>query len=149
MSIKIPEFRTPYNYDSAEVSRKTALVIPEDEECVVQQHHREEADINTIVRRFGLTGELPAPWGAPTFGDFTQATDFHSAQNMVIAAREEFERLPAEIRERFGHDPQQLLAFLDDGNNRAEAIELGLVPRPPEKLRDDPPAKPPAEPPKA
>lgn len=129
-------FRSPYNYDVAELSATTGLSIPEDEPVLTQQHFREECDINEIVRRFGITGQLPEPWAAPQYGDFTHATDFHTAQNLVIAAQQEFDRLPAELRERFGHDPQALLAFLDDGSNRDEAIALGLVAKPPEVLKE-------------
>lgn len=133
------EFRTPYNFDSAKVSVETGLVIPEDEPVLTQQQFKKESDINEIVRRFGLTGELPEPWAAPQYGDFTQVTDFHTAQNMVLEAQQEFERLPAELRERFGHDPQALLSFLDDAGNRDEAIALGLIAKPKEELAEPPP----------
>lgn len=133
------EFRTPYNLDKFPAD--PGLVIPEDEPVLTQQHFRQECDINEIVRRFGITGELPEPWAAPRYGDFTQVTDFHSAQNMVLEAQAAFDALPAELRERFGHDPQALLEFLDDGGNRAEAIELGLIPKPKEELQDAPPPK--------
>lgn len=136
MSKDVPFFKSPYNFDVLEASKDSALVIPEDEEVLTQQQFREDCDINEIVRRFGLTGKLPEPWSAPTYGDFTGAVDFHTAQNLVLHAQAEFDRLPAELRERFGHDPQQLLAFLDDGSNRDEAIALGLVAKPPEVLKE-------------
>lgn len=130
-------FRTPYNLDEIVLPvSAVSVVFDPDEERLTQQQFKEECDINTIVKRFGLTGELPEPWAAPSYGDFTAAVDFHTAQNLVIAARDEFDRLPADLRKRFGHDPQQLLAFLDDGRNREEAIELGLIAKPKEELRE-------------
>ena len=47
--------------------------------------------------------------------------------NRVLAAKTEFESLPAQIRARFQNDPAQLIEFLQDENNRPEAEELGLV----------------------
>jgi phage internal scaffolding protein len=47
--------------------------------------------------------------------------------NRVIAAQDEFEALPAQIRARFDNDPANLIEFLENENNRPEAEELGLV----------------------
>lgn len=100
-----------------------------------QQEFAEEADINTIVRRFGLTGELPENVRIPQSGDFTGITDYHSALNLIREADEGFMELPAELRARFEHDPGRLMAFLEDANNKEEAIKLGLVNKPPEVTR--------------
>lgn len=123
--------RSPYNYDADAVSRETGLVCDPDE-AVVQQSFAEECDINTIVRRFGLTGELPSNVAMPQSGDFTGVTDFQSAMNVVRAAQEAFMELPGDVRYRFANDPQRVLDFLADGANRDEAIKLGLVVKPPE-----------------
>jgi len=121
--------RTPYNYDTDLASNESGLAC-EDESLAVQSD-KEDADINTIVRRFGLTGELPGDLAMPRSGDFVGLPDFHSAMNLVRATQEEFLRVPAHIRERFNNDPQRLMAFLDDSSNRDEAKRLGF-------LRDDP-----------
>ena len=47
--------------------------------------------------------------------------------NRVIAAQDEFEALPAQIRARFDNDPAKLIEFLENSENRPEAEELGLV----------------------
>ena len=127
-------FRTPYNYDTDEVSAETGLACFD--ESMAQQQFKEESDINEIVRRFGLTGEMPQDFRMPQYGDFTGVSDFHSAVNMVLAAEDEFMRLPAEMRSRFGNDPGQLLDFLNDERNRDEAVKLGLIAKPPEVARD-------------
>ena len=87
-------------------------------------------------RRFGLTGDLPVNAAMPTSGDFTGISDFHSALNMVREAEEAFMAFPASVRERFGHDPQRLMAFLENADNRDEAVKLGLVTPPVERTRD-------------
>lgn len=92
-----------------------------------QQHFAEEVDINTIVRRFGLTGELPTNSPMLLHGDFTNVMDFRSAMDLVVAAREAFMEQPAEVRARFRNDPQEFLDFTSEPKNLDEAIKLGLV----------------------
>jgi phage internal scaffolding protein len=125
MKTSVPFLRTPYNYDTVEASNVSAI------ECLdpslAQQHARDECDINTIVKRFGLTGELPSGVKAPQYGDFTHATDYHSALNAVRAADAAFMELPADVRTRFNNDAGALVDFVSDASNRAEAEKLGLV----------------------
>lgn len=118
-------FRTPYNYDMDEVSADTALCC-EDESLAIQSA-RDEVDINVIVKRFGLTGELPEELKMPQSGDFTGVPDFHGAMSMVRQAQEEFLKVPADIRARFGNDPGAFMQFLSDNGSYAEAKRLGLL----------------------
>lgn len=117
--------RTPYNYDVMEASDASGLSCPEP--TLAQQHAKDETDINAIVRRFGLTGELPSNVRVPQYGDFSHTTDYHTAMNAVLAANEAFMQLPADVRTRFNNDPGALVDFVSDDNNRAEAAKLGLV----------------------
>jgi phage internal scaffolding protein len=117
--------RTPYNYDTMEASDASGLSCPEP--TLAQQHAKDETDINTIVRRFGLTGELPNNVRVPRYGDFTMVSDYQTAMNMVMEANEAFMQLPAEVRSRFNNDPGALVDFISDESNRAEAAKLGLV----------------------
>jgi phage internal scaffolding protein len=117
--------RTPYNYDTMEASDASALSC--EDPSLAQQHARDETDINTIVKRFGLTGELPSNVRTPTYGDFSDAMDYHASLNAVRAADAAFMQLPADIRTRFNNDPGAFVDFVSDDNNRAEAEKLGLV----------------------
>lgn len=92
-----------------------------------KQEFAEEVDINTIVRRFGLTGELPVGVPQVMQGDFTTVMDFRGAMDMIVKAREMFDAMPAEVRAEFSNDPAEFLAFTSDEKNRARAMELGLV----------------------
>ena len=127
--------RGAFDYDGDAVSRETGLSIDEGE-SVVQQQFASECDINTIVERFGLTGELPNGVDMPVSGDFTGVSDFHSAMNLVRQAQESFMSLPGHVRERFSHDPGKVLSLLEDSANRDEAIKLGIVAKPVEATRD-------------
>ncbi|WNK12614.1 MAG: internal scaffolding protein [Microvirus sp.] len=120
-----PFLRSEYNYDMKLVSDETGLDCQDPSLAV--QDQREEVDINTIVRRFGLTGQLPDAVQAPQYADFDAVIDYHSAMNAVRSAEERFMMLPADIRARFENDPQQLLEFCEDGKNLEEARKIGLV----------------------
>lgn len=126
--------RSPYNYDTDIESEITGLLC--EDETLTQQQFQEESDINTIVRKFGLTGELPDDFRAPVSGDFTNVVDFQTAMNAVRAAEEAFMEMPAELRARFNNDPQRLMEFVENGKNKDEALKLGIVQKPPEKTRD-------------
>jgi phage internal scaffolding protein len=117
--------RTPYNYDTDAASNESGLAC--EEPSLAQQHFKEECDINTILQKFNITGILPEAPLSPRYGDFSGIGDYHTALNRVIAAQDEFEALPAQIRARFDNDPAKLIEFLDDEANRPEAETLGLV----------------------
>ena len=122
---KPPVFRTAYNYDTDEVSNATAIHFPEPTLCV--QDQAKDTDINEIVRRFGLTGELPSGVRAPTYGDFIFDGDYRDALEAIRNADESFMAMPADVRARFENDPAQFIDFVSDEANRAEAEKLGLV----------------------
>lgn len=126
--MKAPFVRNPYNYDTDKASDESALRCPEP--TLAQQQFAEESDINFIAERYGLTGEMPQVANPPRYGDFTGVFDFQSANNAVIAARASFMELPAKLRARFDNDPQKLLTFIEDPENRDEAVFLGLFNKP-------------------
>jgi phage internal scaffolding protein len=117
--------RTPYNYDTDAASNESGLAC--EEPSLAQQHFKDECDINTILERFNITGMLPQSPLSPRYGDFSGISDYHTAINRVIAAQDEFDGLPAQIRAKFDNDPAKLIEFLDNEANRPEAEELGLV----------------------
>lgn len=118
--------------------RSVALVIDPDERQTVQAD-ADRVSITSIVARAkrngGVVGSVPVRHG--TFSDISSAPSFMDALNVVAKATSMFEALPSRLRDRFGNDPAQLLAFLDDEENRDEAIKLGIVKKP-----EEPPAPP-------
>lgn len=117
--------RSQYNYDTNKASADAALDTGP--ESAAKQEFKDECDINTIVRLFGVTGQLPEAVRAPTYGDFTHIGDYQSALHQVMAAQEAFGQMPAHVRERFANDPQRFLEFCANKANREEATKLGLV----------------------
>jgi len=125
MKMKEPFIRNPYNYDTLAASNESGLRC--EDATRTQQHFKDETDINNILRQFNVTGQLPTKAISPRYGDFTGIGDYHSALNQVIAAEGEFMTLPAQLRARFDNNPQELIEFLNNPENKDEAIKLGLV----------------------
>ena len=120
--------RTSYNYDRDLASDESGLACPEP--TLAQQQFRDETDINTILERFGRTGELIVPVNVPEFGDYTEVGDYHSAMNMILEAQSAFDALPARIRKEFDNDAGRFVDFVMDENNRDKAVEMGLIEAP-------------------
>lgn len=117
--------RAQFNYDQDAASDEAGLLC--EDKSLAQQHQKDEADINTIVRRFGLTGELPSGIRMPTYGDFTVVTDYQTALNAVKAAEASFMAMPAHIRMKFDNSPEKFVDFCSNPANLEAAIELGLA----------------------
>jgi len=124
--MKSPFFRTGFNYDADAVSLETGLRC-EEGHGRTQQQFKEECDINTIVRRFGVTGVVPTNISPPLQGDFVNALDFRQSMDLIVAARESFMELPSAVRKRFHHDPAEFVDFVSDSENLQEARKMGVA----------------------
>lgn len=118
--------RTPYNYDVDAVSNETGLDCS-DSPSLAKQSFADECDINTIVRNFGLTGQLPDPVRPPQYGDFEGIFDYQTALNAVIAADAAFMEMNADVRARFHNDPALFVDFCSNPANAEEMVKLGLA----------------------
>lgn len=117
--------RTPFNYDTNVVSDETGLKC-EDPSLTVQSMAA-DADINNIVKRFGVTGTLPQSLVLPTYADYGDILDYHTAMNAIRKADEAFMELPADIRSRFDNDAGKFVAFCSDRGNLDELRSMGLA----------------------
>lgn len=96
-----------------------------------KQSFRDAADINTIVARYRKTGMLENLSRAqPYYADVSTVGTYADNLRKVTLANESFMMLPAALRERFENDPGQLMDFIADEANTAEAIELGILAKP-------------------
>lgn len=120
-----PFLRTGFNYDMDAVSRETALVC--DEETRTQQQFAEECDINVIVERFGVTGELPQGLRVPVNAEFEETITYHEAMNKIIEAGDAFMQMPAKIRAEFQNDAGKFVEFVSNPENVAKCREWGLA----------------------
>lgn len=122
------EFRKHFDYDVVQASNEAADIGDYGESLTVQEHAL-DADINELMRRFKVTGQMPQGIMVPEYGDFTGIGDYRSALHAVMDAQENFMRLPAEVRARFQNDPQLFLDFAENPANIDSMREMGLAPR--------------------
>jgi len=120
--------RQQIGYDADELSLSTGLSCPE--HTLTLQSAKDDCDLNLIVDRMIKTGEQLPMASIQDYGDFTGAEDYHTLMNKLIDAQDAFSTLDAPVRERFNNDPGQLIQFLNNDNNRQEAISLGLIEAP-------------------
>lgn len=103
-------------------------VVPElGDESLTKQSMAQESDINQIVARHIAHGVPLFVDGRATYGDFSSFLDYHGSLNAVLRAQEEFNALPAAVREHVGNDPGKFLDLVYDPARRDELVALGLV----------------------
>lgn len=129
-----PFMRTPYNHNGDHFSDTFGLKC--DDPTLTQQQFKDECDINILFARYLETGEMPQVLEGLSYGDFNGIYDFQTAMNAVRTAEGLFTQLPARIKNRFDNNPQKLLEFLNDEDNREEAIFLGLIDKPKEPTNE-------------
>lgn len=117
--------RTPYNYDTDEVSVETGLSCPEP--TLTKQEFAEQCDPNFVIQQHLRGIDIPASALQPFYGDFTGVPDYHTALNIVTEAKASFDALDARIRSRFDNDPGKFLAFVNDPANEQSLIEMGFA----------------------
>lgn len=100
------------------------------QKTMTDQSFKEESDINNVLRRGGV---IPPDPNQLNFLDLSNVDDYHSAVNLVMQVNDIFDDLPSKVRDRFRNDPEEVLKFIEDPNNKAEAAELGLI----DKLKID------------
>lgn len=119
-----PFVRNMYNYDTNKAGDESGLQCKD--KTLTQQHFKDECDINKLVERYVITGEIPQLSLPPMAGDFTNVPDMQAALDLVVAARNSFNQLPAAARARFGHNPVEFVEFCSDEANRDEMRKMGL-----------------------
>lgn len=119
-------------YDYKKASEASALMC--DDPSLTVQADMEDADINTIVRRFHITGEMPVSVRLPEYQDYEDVFDFQSAQNAILEAERTFMSIPADVRAKFDNDPQLFLEFAQNPENYDGLVELGLAK---ERIKED------------
>lgn len=132
------EFRTVYG-------PKINVDYFNDEPSKTKQSFMAECDINNILKRYQETGILPDMIARePMYGDFSSELSYHDAQNVIRKAHEQFEALPASIREKFDNDPAKFLKYAENPQNIKEMQQMGVYPKDPEPQPE--PKKEPAKP---
>lgn len=90
-----------------------------------RQEFKEEADINYMLSRFGIT----QPRGTPTYGAWDDTVDLQSALQAVSDARTAYRQLPENLRAKFTR-MEDLLAALENGSLVIKNEEEPETPKP-------------------
>lgn len=138
MAFKFVAPRAYGGYDADALSDETGLACKDPSLTV--QSDAADADINIIVQRFGIGAVMPTDMDLSRFVNLEDAVvDYRTALDYVRAGAAEFMRMPADVRTRFGNDPQQFMDFVHDPKNGDELVKLGL--REPVVVKEPAPVK--------
>lgn len=134
------EWRTQYDVEEDEHAGNVSTVYFNDP-SKTQQHHRDDADLNVLMKRMGIKDGalLPVASDPRYYGDFTDELDLQSSLLRVKNAQDRFNALPADLRDRFNNDPSKLFRFVTNEANKEEAIKLGLLKRAEKAANPNPP----------
>lgn len=118
------KFRTNYQPQVKVV----APVQPKGKPGRTKQSFKDECDINNIMKKFATKGILPEMIKRnPVYGDFSEPLDYQESCNLVLRADEQFQALPARVRERFQNSPAKFLEFAASPENALEMARMGLL----------------------
>lgn len=123
-----PRFKWRHQYDQEQDEKlgEATQIICEDPSLTAQSFV-EDADLNVLARRFGITTIPMGSFDPALFRDTTQDPDLRQVLDIKREAVEAFRGLPPKIRRRFHENPIELMEFLADNDNHEEAIRLGLI----------------------
>lgn len=117
-----PTFKTSYQNDGGRHG------TPNGQPSLTKQAFADEVNVNSIIRRMEMGGVMPPSREVTeaNYGDFITEDDYHSAMCKVVNAQQQFEALPAELRQEFGNDPGKFLSFASDEDNWDEMEAMGF-----------------------
>ena len=119
-------------YTAAEKKVKNAYSKPLKREYIngpgeAEQSHERACNINNIVKRFQKTGTLEHQSKHEARYDDVTGADFTTMMNIVANANSMFEELPSSIRDKFNHNPAEFFDYVQNPQNKAEAVTLGIM----------------------
>lgn len=122
------KFRTLYDTNYNPDVFATDVGIDED---LVQQHMRDECDVNVIMRRYQSTGVLTHVRDEATaiYGDFYDAPDYKTGAELILAADNLFMELPSSVRDHFKNSAGDFVEFAGNPENLEQMREWGLAPK--------------------
>lgn len=97
---------------------------------MTKQEFVRECDVNNVIKQYkahGMLTHVNAKAAQGTYQDLPDSVDFQESLHTVMVAEQAFLTLPSKIRERFGQEPAEFLAWLADPANAGEARELGIL----------------------
>lgn len=107
--------------------QKSKRVTVECGEGLTEQSHKQECDMNYILRQYHKTGLIRHAKEHQGKYDDVSSQDFQEAMFIVKSAENMFAELPSNIRKRFENNPASFLEFVQNPQNEAEMRTLGIL----------------------
>jgi phage internal scaffolding protein len=97
---------------------------------MTKQEFVRECDVNNVIKQYktsGMVSHINAKAAQGAYTDLPDSVDFQESLHTIMVAEKAFMTLPAKVRDRFGQDPAEFLAFLSNPENADEARKLGML----------------------
>lgn len=120
--------------DNGNLKRRKVTHDFSDEPLLTEQHHKDNVDINKIIRKHGMDiiAKTASLRSAEYKFDDIPGNDFEEAMRIVARAQSTFEQLPSQIRAEFENSPAKYLDYIQNPDNMESMIERGWAVRRPE-----------------
>lgn len=109
--------------DQTDIGVDNPTIDCSDDKDMARQEFKDEADINNMLSKFGIT----QPRGTPTYGEWDDTIDLQAALQSVSDARTAYWRLPQELKNKFTK-MEDLLTALENGSLVIKDEEAPIAP---------------------
>jgi len=107
-------------------TRKVTLEC-DPEKILTEQSHKDEVNINKIVKRHGIDMlQKVAALQEPQFDDLPN-NDFEEAMIAVTKAQQTFDQLPSVTRKFFDNNPALFMDYIHNPENQDNLVDMGLA----------------------
>jgi phage internal scaffolding protein len=98
------------------------------DQLITKQSCKAECDINNILSQYKKTGIINhITKMRPDFVNLPPASDYQESLNLIMAAQDTFDELPALVRDHFKNDPALFLAAFSDEKQHDYLREHGFI----------------------
>lgn len=101
------------------------------EKTFVEQSHIKEVEINSIVKKHGVSRLALTREAMELRFDDVTTNDFQEAMNLIKRGNDVFQQLSSQERAEFNNSPEQYLDYVHNPENREALIERGWMNPPP------------------
>lgn len=126
----------PGNVDTrtGESPRRSTKIDFTNTTSLTKQAFAKGTRVDSILKKYATQGVNPNDVGLfranvaqQPFGVADTTLDYQQQLNRIIRIQDYFKKLPSGIREKFAHNPANMLTFMADKRNLQECIKLGLI----------------------
>lgn len=115
------KFKTQY-------SERVRKISTYDDVSLIDESYKDECDISLMVERYRVS-KIPPRTVDVQYGKSPTVEEFQNAQYLLSEIKSNFEGLPAKVRDEFGNDVNNYLAYIGDAANLRDSYERGLINR--------------------